>query len=87
MTASRLATADPNLKILIVEQGPHSEDLPQVAVPGIYLSNMIPGSTTQRFHMSNPVEHLGGRVAVVPTGRALGGGSAVNCTLSSFDQI
>ncbi|TFL02853.1 hypothetical protein BDV98DRAFT_655093 [Pterulicium gracile] len=92
VTAARLGTADPKLKILIVESGPHTENVEQVYVPGIYLSHMAPGSTTQTFHFSNPVEHLGGRVAMVPTGHAVGGGSAVNSMIyargsaSDFDE-
>ena len=92
VTASRLATASPDLKILIVEAGPHSDTLQQVSVPGLYLSNLAPGSTTMKFHSSNPVEYLGGRVAVVPTGHTLGGGSAVNSMIyargsaSDFDE-
>lgn len=92
VTATRLASANPDLKILIVESGPHTDALPQSFIPGIYLSNLAPGTTTMKFHASNPVEHLGGRVAVVPTGRALGGGSAVNSMIyargsaSDFDE-
>jgi alcohol oxidase len=92
VTAGRLAAAEPNLKILVVESGPHSETLEQIYVPGIYLSNMFPGTTTQKFHLSNPVEHLNGRVAFVPTGNCLGGGSAVNSMIyargaaSDFDE-
>ncbi|TFK99384.1 alcohol oxidase-like protein [Pterulicium gracile] len=92
VTASRLAAAAPDLKILIVEAGSHSSSLPQVVVPGLYLSNLAPGSTTMKFHTSNPVEYLGGRVAVVPTGHTLGGGSAVNSMIyargsaSDFDE-
>jgi alcohol oxidase len=90
--AGRLATADPNLKILVVESGPHTETMEKIYVPGVYLSNMAPGTTTQKFHPSNPVEYLGGRVALVPTGHCLGGGSAVNSMIyarasnSDFDE-
>ncbi|TFK97977.1 GMC oxidoreductase-domain-containing protein [Pterulicium gracile] len=92
VTATRLATADPKLKILIVESGPHTETLEQSIIPGLFLSHMAPGSTTQKFHFSNPADYLGGRVARVPTGHAVGGGSAVNSMIyarasaSDFDE-
>ncbi|TFK99381.1 hypothetical protein BDV98DRAFT_595059 [Pterulicium gracile] len=92
VTTTRLASDYTNLKILIVESGPHTDTLPHSFIPGLYVSNLAPGTTTMKFHASNPAEHLGGRVAVVPTGRGLGGGSAVNSMIyargsaSDFDE-
>ncbi|KAI9460309.1 GMC oxidoreductase-domain-containing protein [Boletus coccyginus] len=76
--AGRLAAADPALKILIVESGQHSRDLPQHVQPCRYLENLAPNSTTVSFHVAKPSPHLNGRAAVVPCGRSVGGGSVVN---------
>ncbi|KAI9460296.1 GMC oxidoreductase-domain-containing protein [Boletus coccyginus] len=78
VTAGRLAAADPSLKILIVESGQHSRDLPQHVQPCRYLENLAPNSTTVSFHVAKPSPHLNGRAAVVPCGRSVGGGSTVN---------
>ncbi|KAI9460295.1 GMC oxidoreductase-domain-containing protein [Boletus coccyginus] len=74
----RLATADPSLKILIVESGQHSRDIPCHVQPCRYLENLAPNSTTVSFHVAKPSPHLNGRAAVVPCGRSVGGGSTVN---------
>ena len=81
VTAGRLAAADPSLKILIVESGQHSRDIPRHVQPCRYLENLAPGSTTVSFHVAKPSPHLNGRATVVPCGRSVGGGSAVNCKL------
>ncbi|KAI9460298.1 GMC oxidoreductase-domain-containing protein [Boletus coccyginus] len=78
VTAGRLAAADPTLKILIVESGQHSRDLPRHVQPCRYLENLAPNSTTVSFHVAKPSPHLNGRAAVVPCGRSVGGGSTVN---------
>ncbi|KAF8556499.1 alcohol oxidase [Imleria badia] len=76
--AGRLAAADPSLKILIVESGQHSRDLPQHVQPYRYIEHLAPDSTTVSFHVAKPNPHLNGRAAVVPCGRSVGGGSTVN---------
>ncbi|EMD33634.1 hypothetical protein CERSUDRAFT_117749 [Gelatoporia subvermispora B] len=78
VTAGRLAAADPSLKILILEAGPHTlEDLAHVQ-PARYLSHLVPGSKTVRFHMSKASPNVGGRELPFPVGSCLGGGSSVN---------
>jgi hypothetical protein len=79
--AGRLAAADPSLKILIVESGQHSRDLPRHVQPCRYIEHLAPDSTTVYFHVAKPSPHLNGRAIVVPCGRTVGGGSAVNCKL------
>lgn len=79
VTASRLADADPSLKILIVEAGPHTRnDLAHVQ-PARYLTHLVPSSTTVTFMVANPEVELAGRQTIVPCGHCLGGGSSVNC--------
>ncbi|KAF8553985.1 alcohol oxidase [Imleria badia] len=76
--AGRLAAADPSLKILVVESGQHSRDLPCHVQPCRYIENLAPDSTTVSFHVAKPSSHLNGREIVVPCGRSVGGGSTIN---------
>ncbi|KAJ7017403.1 GMC oxidoreductase-domain-containing protein [Mycena alexandri] len=78
LIAGRLAAADPSLRILILEAGEHTRDLPAHTQPARYLSHLAPNSTTLTFQVAKPSEHLGGRPLIVPVGRCLGGGSSVN---------
>ena len=82
LTAGRLAAADPTLKILIIEAGPHVRDDLAHTQPARYLSHLVPGSKTVKFIVSNPSEHLGGRVTVVPAAQCFGGAASINCELS-----
>ncbi|EIN08874.1 alcohol oxidase [Punctularia strigosozonata HHB-11173 SS5] len=76
--AGRLAAADSNLRILVLEAGPHTRDQLIHTQPARYLAHLAPTSTTVRFYVGKPSEHLGGRQVVVPCGACLGGGSSVN---------
>ncbi|KDQ20459.1 hypothetical protein BOTBODRAFT_124058 [Botryobasidium botryosum FD-172 SS1] len=78
LVASRLAAADPSLKILLVEAGPHTRDNPAHIQPGQFLSHLRPDSTTVKFMVGKESEHVGGRAVVVPCGQCVGGGSSVN---------
>ncbi|KAJ7484679.1 GMC oxidoreductase-domain-containing protein [Mycena latifolia] len=76
--ASRLATAFPNLSILVVESGPTTKGKKEHIQAGQYLSHLTPTSKAMQFYTSKPSEYLGGRSVVVPSGRCIGGGSSVN---------
>lgn len=87
LIAGRLADADPKLKILIVEAGPHTEnDLAHIQ-PARYLSHISPTSTTATFMVANPEAELAGRQTIVPVGACLGGGSSINCELRVCFQL
>jgi hypothetical protein len=79
LTASRLADADPNLQILVVEAGPHTQNDLQHIQPARFLTHITPSSTTATFMIANPEEELGGRQTIVPAGSCVGGGSSINC--------
>jgi alcohol oxidase len=79
LVAGRLATADPNLRILVLEAGGTTEDDPAHRNPALFLSHILPGSKTVRGHESRPSAALGGRTTIVQTGQCLGGGGSVNC--------
>ena len=68
----------------IVEVGPHTLDEPNHIQPGRYLSCLLRPTETFPFHVAKPSPALCDRSLVVPTGRALGGGSSVNCMKANF---
>ncbi|KAF9563187.1 alcohol oxidase [Agrocybe pediades] len=78
ITAGRLAAADPNLKILILEAGPHTRELQDHIQPARYFASLGLPKETFTFHKAKPSDALLGRAPVVPSGRAVGGGSSVN---------
>ncbi|KAF9262328.1 alcohol oxidase [Marasmius fiardii PR-910] len=78
VTAGRLAAGDPSLRILIIEAGDHTRELPQHVQPAQFCNNLKFGSNLFWNHVGSKSEALGGRAPVVPSGRCLGGGSSVN---------
>ncbi|KAH9174551.1 alcohol oxidase-like protein [Lactarius sanguifluus] len=76
--AGRLAAADANLRVLLLEAGPTTHNDPAHTQPLSFLSHLAPGSSTMRAHASQPSAALGGRTTIVPSGQCLGGGSSVN---------
>ncbi|KAJ6477262.1 alcohol oxidase-like protein [Mycena vulgaris] len=76
--ASRLATAFPDLMILVLESGPTTKDKKEHIQPGQFLAHSAPLSKTMKFYTSTPSEHVGGRSVIVPSARCIGGGSSVN---------
>ncbi|KAJ7167198.1 GMC oxidoreductase-domain-containing protein [Mycena crocata] len=92
ITASRLATAFPHLKVLVLEGGPTTKGKNEHIQPGQYITHLAPTSKTMQFYASKPSPHLGGRSIVIPSGRCVGGGSSVNFMLynrpaaSDFDD-
>ncbi len=80
VVAGRLAAADPDLRILVLEAGPTTYNNPTHRQPAHFLSHIAPGSRTVRVHASRPSAALGNRSAIVPCGQCLGGGGSVNCT-------
>ncbi|KAI0089825.1 alcohol oxidase-like protein [Irpex rosettiformis] len=92
LIAGRLADADPNLKILIVEAGPHTENDLAHTQPARYLNHISPTTTTATFMVANPEVELAGRQTIVPVGSCLGGSSSMNFMMytravaSDFDE-
>ncbi|EMC91126.1 hypothetical protein BAUCODRAFT_79805 [Baudoinia panamericana UAMH 10762] len=76
--AGRLAEADPQLSILVIEQGPNNYGIPEVVHPGLYPRNLHPNSKLTLFWQGNQSEQLAGRKPIVPSGGTLGGGSSIN---------
>lgn len=86
IVAGRLAEADPNLSVLVVEQGQNNLDNPTIVTPAIYPSHLLPTSKTALFYKSNKEEALNGREAIVPAGGVLGGGSSINFMMYTRGQ-
>ncbi|KAJ6256002.1 hypothetical protein Dda_9296 [Drechslerella dactyloides] len=84
--AARLAKANPNVSILIIEAGINNKDVASVIYPALFLTNLVPGSKTAAFHKCSASKHLNGREAIVPTGGCLGGGSSINCMMYGRGQ-
>ncbi|KAK7688558.1 hypothetical protein QCA50_008096 [Cerrena zonata] len=81
VVAGRLLAANPTLRILIVEAGPHTHNDLSHIQPARYSSHLFPNSRTIRSYKAQESEGLGGRAIVVQTGGCIGGGSSVNFTM------
>lgn len=78
VVAGRLAEADPQLSILIIEGGPNNYAVPEVVHPGLFPRNLYPTSKYTLFWQGNESKQLAGRRPIVPSGGTLGGGSSIN---------
>ena len=78
MIAGRLAAADPSLRLLVLEAGPHTRGLDAHRQPARYPIHLHPTSKTATFNVSKPIEELGDRTVVVPSAHCVGGGSSIN---------
>ncbi|KAG6819018.1 hypothetical protein H0H93_016330 [Arthromyces matolae] len=81
VVAGRLAYADPNLKVMLIEGGANNRDDPWVYRPGIYVRNMQQDGINDKatFYVdTKQSSHLRGRKSIVPCANILGGGSSIN---------
>jgi hypothetical protein len=78
VVAGRLAEADRDLSILVIEQGPSSYNAPEVVYPALYPQNLFPSSKITLFWQTRKAPELANRAPIVPSGGTLGGGSAIN---------
>ncbi|VDC02039.1 unnamed protein product [Peniophora sp. CBMAI 1063] len=78
IVASRIASAEPNLSILVLEAGPPTQGQLSHVQPARFLHHLAPTANTVRFHVAEPTPALGNRTFVTPAGQCLGGGSSVN---------
>ncbi|PSN74310.1 alcohol oxidase [Corynespora cassiicola Philippines] len=81
VAAGRLAQADPNLSILIIERGKNNLNDPMITNPGIFVANLAPSSTNMVWYQAESEPALSNRARVVPTGGILGGGSSTNAMM------
>ncbi|KAI0247173.1 alcohol oxidase-like protein [Lactifluus subvellereus] len=78
VVAGRLAAADPNLRILVLEAGPTTYNDPAHTLPSRLFTHFAPGSRTMSVHTSQPCAALGGRSTIMRCGQCLGGGGSIN---------
>ncbi|KAF8580577.1 GMC oxidoreductase [Ramaria rubella] len=81
VVAGRLAYADPNLHVMLIEGGANNKDDPWVYRPGIYVKNMQRDGINDKatFYTDTMASsHLRGRKSIVPCANILGGGSSIN---------
>ncbi|KAL2069366.1 hypothetical protein VTL71DRAFT_15704 [Oculimacula yallundae] len=78
IVASRLAAADSNLSILLIESGQNNFNNPKIVYPGMFFGNLMLGSTSAIFWQTEESKALAGRKLVIPSGGILGGGSSIN---------
>lgn len=81
VVAGRLAAADPELSILMIEGGENNANNPMVENPALFPQHLVPASKTMVRYKANESEHLAGRDYSLATGGLLGGGSSVNIML------
>ena len=85
VVAGRLAAADPDLEILVVEGGQNNFNDPIIVNPGVALYNVAPGSKSALFWQGEKSDHLAGRAPIVQSGGVLGGGSSINYMMWAFN--
>jgi len=81
VVAGRLAYADPDLKVMLIEGGTNNRDDPWVYRPGIFPRNMQRNGLNDKgkFYTDTVASsYLRGRQSIVPCANILGGGSSIN---------
>ncbi|ELU36559.1 alcohol oxidase [Rhizoctonia solani AG-1 IA] len=72
VVAGRLAKADPNLQVMLIEYGPNNIDDPMVSTPAVYPRNMrlLESDKAHFYYDTNKSSHLRGRKTIVPCAKA-----------------
>ncbi|KAJ3484271.1 hypothetical protein NLG97_g7097 [Lecanicillium saksenae] len=86
IVASRLASADRDLSVLVIEGGMNNYQDPTIVNIGLFFPHIMPGSKTTLFYPAKASEHLAGRELDIPCGGVLGGGSSINMAMYSRAQ-
>ncbi|KAK4211453.1 GMC oxidoreductase-domain-containing protein [Rhypophila decipiens] len=86
IVAGRLAAADPNLTILVIEWGRDNHNDPLVVNPAFWKFLFPPAAKSSIFYMGNKAPQLADRVPIVPAGGLLGGGSSINVQMYTRAQ-
>lgn len=84
--ASRIADADPNLSVLVVEKGRNNNNERLIRHPAYFFQNLAPDGGSVTYYVGNKSENLAGREVAIPTASILGGGSSVNMVIYSRAQ-
>ncbi|KAI1081844.1 alcohol oxidase-like protein [Whalleya microplaca] len=78
IVASRLADADPELSILVIESGRDNYNEPTVIHPVLWRGNYAPDNPNVYWHKTPKEKQLSDRESFVQVANLLGGGSSVN---------
>ncbi|CAE6486986.1 unnamed protein product [Rhizoctonia solani] len=78
VAAGRLAAANPDLEILLIEQGPDNFKDPSVSTPALFPTHLSPESKTALFWRGTKSEATNGRETGSMGGGIFGGGSSIN---------
>ena len=84
IVAGRLAAADPNLSILLIEGGRNNRDVTTIVNPLFMMKNLAPATKAALYYKGSKCAHVADREAIVPAGGILGGGSSINFMLWVF---
>ncbi|KAI1378542.1 putative alcohol oxidase [Hypoxylon crocopeplum] len=85
VVAARMADADPNLSILLIEGGSNNQ-MPSIEYPALFLAHLAPESKTNIFYATKKSPEVADRVLILPSGGVLGGGSSTNMMMYSRAQ-
>ncbi|KAJ4481989.1 hypothetical protein J3R30DRAFT_3851336 [Lentinula aciculospora] len=92
VVAGRLAQADPSLKILVIEAGPHTRNLNEYVQPAQSIRHIMHPGKSFTHHKAIPTEALCNKSISLLSASCLGGGSSVNLMMytraaaSDFDD-
>lgn len=81
VVAGRLAAADPELSILLIEGGENNAGKDTITHPALFPMNLMPQSKTTVWYHAKASDALAGREYPLFTGGVLGGGSSINIML------
>ncbi|KAK8877551.1 alcohol oxidase-like protein [Apiospora arundinis] len=83
IVASRLADANRDLSVLVIESGKNNYHEPIIVHPAFWQSHKVPGNEFTQFYMGSVSDHMSGRRSFVPTGHVFGGGAFINMAVYS----
>ncbi|CAJ2513666.1 Uu.00g017850.m01.CDS01 [Anthostomella pinea] len=86
IVASRLADADPELSVLIIESGRDNYNVPTVVHLVLWRGNHAPEEPRIYIHKAVKEEQLAGRESMVLVGNMLGGSSSMNLMMYTRAQ-
>lgn len=84
--AGPVLQSEPELSILLIEQGRDNFNDPAVTTPATCISQLAPDTPSATFYKAKASDHFGGRELVVPSGAILGGGSSIDFVMYTRAQ-
>lgn len=69
--------------MLLIERGADNKGDPTISHPALYITHIMPNSTTVQFVKANRSSALADEESILPVANILGGGSSVNMLVYS----